>query len=68
MSSSKAKNKIYTNKFGPKGGTPTYAGKKRLSTGRIKYIYSKSGTGTSGKSSSSGFSLVKNAIPSALKK
>lgn len=60
--SSKPKNKIYTNKFGPKGGKPMYAGKKRLSTGRIKYIYAKSGSGSSGSSS------FKSAIPSALKK
>ncbi len=64
--SSNPKNKIYTNKFGPKGGKPTYAGKKRLSTGRIKYIYNKPGNGASGKSSSG--SSIQSAIPTALKK
>lgn len=66
MSENKPKNKIYTNKFGPKGGKPTYAGKKRLSTGRIKYIYNKPGSGASGKSSSG--STFQSAIPSALNK
>jgi len=63
MANGKPKNKIYTNKFGPKGGQPTYVGKKRLSTGRIKYIYGKSGSGASGKTSS-----FTSAIPSAIKK
>jgi hypothetical protein len=56
----KPKNKIYTNKFGPKGSAPIYVGKKRLSTGRIKYIYKKQGSGSSGAAFSS-------AIPSAIK-
>jgi hypothetical protein len=59
----KPKNKIYTHKFGPKGGKPLYVGKKRLSTGRIKYIYNKPGSGASGKTSS-----FQSAIPSAIKK
>lgn len=56
------KNKVYTNKHGPKGGTPTYVGKKRLSTGRIKYIYEGKGKG------SSNIAAFKSAIPSAIKK
>jgi hypothetical protein len=56
----KKKNKIYTNKFGPKGGKPTYSAKKRLSTGRMKYIYDKKGSGASGIAS------MGSAIPSAL--
>jgi len=61
--SDKPKNKIYTNKFGPKGSNPTYVSKKRLSTGRIKYIYPKQGSGASGKAGS-----FQSVIPSALKK
>lgn len=56
------KNKIYTNVHGPKGGKPLYSGKKRLSTGRIKYLYPKKGSGASGTSSTS----MPSAIPSAL--